>query len=97
MVRFGQFLREQENSAVRSVDEHDTEPPKAPLTAGKMHEGAQTRDQDSRHRHYRRVCGQNLVWLGQAKRQRSDLTKKRNEKETGVRSRSEGEGTGVSV
>jgi hypothetical protein len=96
-VRYGQFLREQENTAVRSVVEHDMKPPKAPQTAGKMHEGAQTRDQDNRHRHYRRVCGQILVWLGQAKRQKSDLTKKRNEKETGARSRSEGEGMGVRV
>jgi hypothetical protein len=61
MVRYGPSLREQENNAVQSVAEHDMKPLTTPQTAGKTREGAQTRDQDSRHRHYRRVCGQILV------------------------------------
>jgi hypothetical protein len=55
-----------------------------------MHVSAQTQHLDSRHRHYMRpyvYFEPNLVWLAQAKKQRSDLAKKMKVKGTAVVSR----------
>jgi hypothetical protein len=94
MLQHAQRLRGWVDNEVLSVVGHDTGTPCGLEIADNMHVSAQTRHLDNKHRHYMRryvYFEPNLVWLAQAKKQRSGLAKKRKVKGTAVVSRLVGE------